>query len=332
MKLLIATPLYPPEIGGPAAYAKKIYEEWKNKGIQVSVVRYSALESALPIGLRHLVYFFRLVPRTIGADAVLALDTWSVGIPALFAARLCGVRVALRIGGDFLWESYVGRTSERVKLGDFYKKTDLSLKERLIKKGTRFLLQHTDILIFNSQWLLRLWEQAYGFPEERVVIVDNYVPNEREHTEAIGKRFVAAGREHVLKNLALLRKVFSRVQETYPDIELDTRPLPPDEHLARVKTAYAVVVSSVSEVNPNAVIEAIRFGKPFIAPEDSGSNGQIRAAGAFIDTLSEEAMERALRDLLNPDTYAQAVAQVKSCDFSHSWSQIATEILESITH
>ena len=31
MKILLATPLYPPEIGGPATYTKELAEQLKNK-------------------------------------------------------------------------------------------------------------------------------------------------------------------------------------------------------------------------------------------------------------------------------------------------------------
>ncbi|MFC1613581.1 glycosyltransferase family 4 protein, partial [Patescibacteria group bacterium] len=41
MKLIIATGIYPPDIGGPATYSKKIAEEFSKKGWKISVITYS---------------------------------------------------------------------------------------------------------------------------------------------------------------------------------------------------------------------------------------------------------------------------------------------------
>src|SRR3989344_4554547 len=88
MKVLIATPLYPPQIGGPAKYAQALSEWLPNVGHEAPVLSYGWVERHLPSGVRHLWYFLRLLPQVFGVDAVFALDTWSVGLPALIAAKL----------------------------------------------------------------------------------------------------------------------------------------------------------------------------------------------------------------------------------------------------
>ena len=104
MKIVIATGVFPPDIGGPAKYAEHLYEEFLKQGHGVSVLAFGNARR-LPSGIRHLAYFFKLARLAKGADLVLALDTFSVGFPAFLAAKLFGVKVMVRVGGDFLWES-----------------------------------------------------------------------------------------------------------------------------------------------------------------------------------------------------------------------------------
>ena len=41
MKILIATGIYPPDIGGPAQYAFNLEQEWKKLGHEVRVIKFS---------------------------------------------------------------------------------------------------------------------------------------------------------------------------------------------------------------------------------------------------------------------------------------------------
>ena len=55
MKILIATPLYPPDLGGPGQYAHNLEQEFKKLGHEVRVAKFSEVKR-WPSGLRHLLY------------------------------------------------------------------------------------------------------------------------------------------------------------------------------------------------------------------------------------------------------------------------------------
>ena len=128
-KLLIATGIYPPQVGGPAQYAKELAESFRQAEWEVAVKTYR-FEHQLPSGVRHLFYFLKILPAVWQADLVIALDTFSVGLPAVLATRLLGKKVIIRTGGDFLWEDYIERTGEKVLFRNFY----INTKERWNKK------------------------------------------------------------------------------------------------------------------------------------------------------------------------------------------------------
>ena len=327
MKLVIATPLYPPEIGGPATYAKELNERFMASGTDVALVKFSDVLRH-PKFLRHIVYFWRVCRAAREADVVLAFDTWSTGVPAILATKVRGKKILVRIGGDFLWETYVQRTHKLIKLSAFYTtKRTLSFKEHLIFMGARLLAKHADAIVFNTAWQKDLWEKIYGFDQKRASVIENAYPTEREAPPAKGRVFVAAGRASLLKNVETLETVFTDLKRVFPDIELDNRILPPSEHESRIRDAYAVVISSVSEISPNTAIDAIRHGKPFIMPYDSGVRDRLAGAGIFVDTLDASALRRSMETLLDAGEYARARTRVHTFSFSHPWEEVAKEFL-----
>src|SRR5882757_11201743 len=103
MKILLATPLYPPDSGGPSTYAKMLADELPKRGIEVTLLKFSEVRH-LPPGVRHIAYFLKCISRARGVDAVYALDPVSVGVPASFAAKVLGKKFILRVPGDYAWE------------------------------------------------------------------------------------------------------------------------------------------------------------------------------------------------------------------------------------
>src|SRR3989338_2858552 len=111
-RILIATGIYPPDVGGPATYSRTLFEELPLRGLSVEVVTYGELlvsDSALVHrvsrrvlkGIRHTIYFFKVFWYGRRADVIFAQDTVSAGLPALVAATLLRKKFLLKIVGDY---------------------------------------------------------------------------------------------------------------------------------------------------------------------------------------------------------------------------------------
>jgi hypothetical protein len=245
------------------------------------------------------------------------------------AAKLLRRKLLVRIGGDFVWEAYVERTGDMVRLSEFYKQPRrLSVKERLIRRATLSLLRHADTLLFNTAWQMRIWQDAFKCETPARVLENEYPPKKTAAGSPLGKKiFVAAGRGIRYKNIPAFAESFEKAAAGRA--ELDTRALPPDEHAARNAVAYAYAVPSVSEVNSNAIIEALSYGKPFIAPLDCGMRERLDGLGVFVDTLDKRAMERAVEELLDEQKYQAYVGRISASSYVRTWADIADEILDS---
>ena len=329
MRILIATGLSPLDVGGTAQYASNMARELNLMGHNAWIVGYGRVEKNLPIGFRHLYFLLKTIPRAFYSDRIIALDTFSVGIPALWASWILRKKIIVRVGGDFLWESYVNRTGEMITLPEFYKKAQsLNRKERIILYFTKILLKNAYKLAFNTEWQRKIWVAAYHIQEGKTAVTRNYIPPKAEATALGNKVFLWAGRESKVKNTDRLHEVARKVKLHHPEFSLDfATNIPYKDLMEKMNNSYAVVLPSLSDVCPNFILEAASFNKPFIMTKETGLREIYPKGGLFVDSRSSAELEVAIESLLQPQEYARFVAELKSLNPEHSWKEIAQELI-----
>lgn len=327
MNIILATGIYPPQVGGPAEYAFNFNAELVKRGHKVQVLSYE-LEKKLPTGIRHLYFFFRVCRHALDADVVYAFDTYGVGVPSLFASMIFRIPLIVRVGGDFLWESYIERTGEKIPLSVFYEQVQSpTLKEQIIFWLTKLLVRWADVVVFTTEWQRDIWKKPYGVKERKIALVENYYPVREMSVAPTAMNFIWAVRPIKLKNGDILHAAFTRLQKDFPQAVLDEERSDHETLMQRIAKCYAVVLPSISEVCPNFIIDALKFGKPFLCTGDSGIYSSLKDVGIFVDPLSEDSVYEGLRTLADPVQYAQYEARVKAYTYTHSWEQITDELL-----
>ncbi|MCK5320497.1 glycosyltransferase, partial [Candidatus Parcubacteria bacterium] len=115
-KILAATGIFPPDIGGPATYVNTLLGELPKQGFEVKVVTYANKNQEFEnnfsndkvfrvsrnqnIFLRYFKYFLEIWKLMSWADLVYIQDPISSGIPASLACCLRGKKYYLKIVGD----------------------------------------------------------------------------------------------------------------------------------------------------------------------------------------------------------------------------------------
>lgn len=328
MNILITTGVGKHEVGGPGQYSHHLSEEFVTLGHQVKVSGY-LFEKKLPIGIRHLYFFIKILPSMIWADRVIALDTFSVGVPSVYAARMLGINSTVRIGGDFLWESYVNKRHASVPLSNFYNPLPpLSIKERVIVHVTKKLVTHADDLVFNTEWQKHIWQKAYNIPEKKIRIVKNGMPCKLMGIQPVNKRFVWAGRDIQVKNLEMLKTSFASVKEKHPEIELELITDASHERVMEtIKDSYAAILPSISDICPNFILEAASFGKPFIMTKETGIQELLSGGGIFVDPTNIHEIKQAIEKLLDPSVYSMYHEELERTYAPRSWRDVAEDFL-----
>lgn len=325
-KILIATGIYPPAIGGPAEYAKNLADEFRTQGHSVKVLTYK-FEKYLPTGVRHILFFARAIFAVWGKDFVVALDTFSAGMPAIFAAKIAGKKSIIRTGGDFLWEFYVERTGEKVLLRNFYETSigKLNLKEKIIFGLTKITLKNVSALVFSTKWQKDIWQKPYGISDLKTFIIENYYDLPKVSSKNVERKIIASTRKLKWKNLDVLTSAFGEIKT---DVSLITENYKYDEFNDLIKKSLGVTLVSIGDISPNMILDAIRNGKTFVCTKEIGIYDRIKELGIFVDPLNKEDIKKGLEMILDDSIRIGFEKKVAEFNFRHSWKDIAGEFIE----
>lgn len=320
MRILITTGLTSSDVGGPAQYALNLADEFTKLGHEVNVIAYGPKEKKLPIWIRHLYFVLRILDDTLRSDYILTTDTYSVAVPTIILSRLFFKRAVARIGGDFLWESYVERTGEKITLKKFNTQMpSLNMKESIIFLFIKIFTKLAHKLAFNTNWQKDIWQKTYGIRKSKICVIKNFIPSKNfcpTHTQV----FLWAGRDIKLKNISLLKELSVEFQiETYYG-------LPHSVLQDKIKNCYAVILPSFSEVCPNFILEAISYGKPFIMTQETGMKEVYDKGGIFVDPFDKNALKESMKNMLDSAKYMRYQKELESLQ-PHPWRQVAKEFL-----
>ncbi|MEN9614477.1 MAG: hypothetical protein RLZZ347_784 [Candidatus Parcubacteria bacterium] len=328
MNILITTGIYPPQIGGPAQYAKNLAEAFRAQGHQVHVATYGWILK-LPMGIRHIAFFFKILPKMWGIDVVFTLDTFSVALPTLCVSKLFGKKIVIRTGGDFLWEFYAERTGDMVLFRNFYatRMERLNTKERLIFRLTRWVLRSVDAIIFSTSWQRDIFTQAYGLDPRKNSIVENFYGERLPSFPPTDKNFISAARPLKWKNHDRLVEAFKQVHLRGVSVVHDFTTVPHEKFIEKIQHAYAVILVSLGDISPNMILDTIRCGKPFIMTTETGLTEKLKDVALFVNPEDANDIAQKMEMLCDPKIYADYQARVARFTFTHSWDQIAKEFL-----
>ena len=333
LNILICAGIYPPDIGGPAKYAKNLTDEFSRNGNKIKVLAYG-IEKKLPIAIRHAWYFLRTIFALSKADLIIGLDIFSTGFPAVLAGKIFGKKTILRVGGDFLWETYIESTGYLIKLKDFYEKQPrLSLKFKIIALLQKFALKNASALAFNTGWQKDFFEKIYKLNPRKNFIIENFYPEKSVVAERINKanefNFLFAGRKIKFKNLKLLEEVFENLKSAGIKVRLDVVDnLTYEELQEKIKNSYAVITTSVSDFAPNFIVESLSYNKPFILTKECGLVKKLDGLGVIVDPIDKNSIKKAVLLLLDENNYKRYREKIAEFNFTHSWQKIAEEFLK----
>jgi hypothetical protein len=303
-------------------------DEWERMGHSV-VVKTFTLEHKLPTLIRHFFYFLKILGSVRQADFIFALDTFSVGWPATCAAKLCGKKIIIRTGGDFLWEGYVERTGNLVLLKDFYStEATWSEKESIIFSITKWVLHNSSLLIFSTEWQKNIWMKPYDLANLKIEIVENRYGSKEPSNSPSALTFIGSTRPLKWKNIPVLKSVFEseEIKKRGAVLDLETRPYA--DFMKKMSNSHAVILTSLGDISPHMILDAIRLNKPFILTRENGLMDRIGDIAITVDPMNVEDIRQKVLWLCTRENYDAQVKKLQNFTFTHTWEEIAREILE----
>jgi glycosyltransferase involved in cell wall biosynthesis len=363
-RLIIATSIYPPDVGGPAVYFASLKEALEKRGREVKVMARPG--------------FFSLFAKVRRGDMVLAHATPKVLLPVVVVRLFKRFRFAVRIGGDFFWERAMEEGRFWGTLREFYEspprrcsgqgiannesrhffwrpRNIVTFKDSLLFWLLKKCFNNADSLIFTSPLLRDIYIPLFGLDEKKCRVIFHSIESLSERQIAAErspvKKILYAGRFLKLKNLDLLLEVFASVRAKYSGIALILagmgpqeaalrekceelhlvdaiqfkKPLKHDIMLNEIASSDLVVLPSLSEVSPNLLTDAISAGTPFLATRENGLREKLEAYGEWFDPVSMEDFKDKLEKLLAPGVLRELRSRIKSRGPARTWDEVAEE-------
>ncbi len=227
-KVVIATGIYPPSVGGPATYSKLLHDELPGRGIEVVVVTFDTVRH-LPWGIRHMVYMWKLLKASFGSDLIFAQDPVSVGLPAVIVGKVMRKKIWIRVAGDYAWEQSAQRFGVEDGIDEF-QKINYLWRVEFLRGLQKFSVRNADKIITPSKYfrdLVSKWtsgrtpvEHIYNgieLPKDlpaRAKARDNLKISQEK------KIIVSAGRLVPWKGFFGLTNVVEKISKEYPSIHL----------------------------------------------------------------------------------------------------------------
>lgn len=354
-KILIATGIFPPDIGGPATYSKLLADKLPERGFEVVVANFGEVRG-LPKVVRHIVYFFNVLARARGCDVVYAQDPVSVGLPAILAAKLLRKKFYLKVVGDYAWEQGVQRAGVTDGLDTFSREhAKYSFFVRLLKCIERRVALSADVIITPSEYLKTIVTN-WGVPAEKITVIYNGfdAPALVDDKETLRKKLgiegyaiLSVGRLVPWKGFMMLVEMMPNLVKDISDAHLFIAGSGPDQVLLEkkvaelgltehitflgklsqeklfeyIKASDVFVLNTSYEGFSHQLLEVMALGTPVITTP-AGGNVEIlsdHTNGLLVPFNDQVLFEKAVKELHSSGAVAQSVAQAaqkKSHEFS----------------
>ena len=285
--VLLATGIYPPEIGGPATYAALLEKELPKRGIGVTVLPFRIVRN-WPKGFRHLLYFVKLLRLGLGHDLVFAQDTISVGLPSVLAAKLLGKKFLIRVPGDYVWEQAVQRFGVKDAI-DIFQSKKYGWKVEFLRSVQKFVVNQADVVITPSNYFRDL---VRGWVKDKTKVITIYNGIElaqsakRKAQSERSKTIVSAGRLVPWKGFGMVIEMmrdlpewrliiigdgpeYANLKSQISNLKLGDRikltgAIPREQVLEYLSRAAAFVLNTSFESFSYQIVEAMSLGVPVI--------------------------------------------------------------------
>ena len=355
MRIVLATPLFPPDIGGPATDSAAVSSSLTHAGIESVICTFGTVRG-LPRIVRHVWYARALFRSSRGASGIVAFDTVSVGVPAMIIARLRRIPLIVRVPGDYAWEQGVQRFGVTDTLDVFLTKKYV-LPVEVLRTAQRLVVRSATLVLSPSDYfasIIRNW----GVPEERVKRIYLGVPADRRHAsipETTGKVFFSLGRLVPWKGFPLLLELLVRFPEWHlvlagdgPDrIALEERAhmlgvsnrvqflgsISHEEVMSWFARADAFVYNTAWESFSFQVLEALMQGVPIITTRVGSLPELIEdgVEGVLCPYNDIEAFVRAIKTIESePDVWNKRREAARRKAAMFSLSESANKTVETI--
>lgn len=172
MKIILATPLYPPETSDTAIYVKELAKQISDKH-EIIIVAYASVSEKITnaklitiskrtsLPLRLIKYFIELLKSSRNADVIYAQNSVAVCLPAILVGFLRNVPIATRYEAD----------EAQTRVMHNYNGDSISIN--IIALMQKFILRMAKVVIVSNNNLQNKLMNEYKIKKNKITIISN---------------------------------------------------------------------------------------------------------------------------------------------------------------
>lgn len=356
MKLIFATGIFPPDIGGPATYVARLAAEFQRMGFDVKVITYSdakdkeydfpvtRISRKWPAGLRHFVYFLKLLKLAKNCDTIYAQNVTSAGLPALLVAKLMKKVLFLKIVGDAAWEQNKGylRPVQEAVAGSA---STIIVPSRYLKKRVAGWGVPEDkiVVIYNAPEPLHFLDISKSEAKERLGLSGNIILSVGRFAPWKGFAELISVMPDLLKENPAFYLVIvgdggerKNLESKIKNLKLEDRvkltgSIPHSQMPLYFKAADVFVLNSGYEGLSHVILEAMQHGVPIIASAEGGNPELIEndVNGFLVEYKNREQLKSAILRLWQDKNLQEKFIQNSKDKLKNfSWDSLVEKTLQ----
>ncbi len=311
--IILACEIYPPDIGGPATYARELREQLLLHGYAVTLLTFGdkdkmnngeaiVIDRKKNVFGRSLNYFFTLLRLSKTGGVIYAMGPVASGVLAVLVGKLWRRRVVVRVPGDRAWETHCQSAAVPELFEEFQRRSHKGWV-RALEIIERYVVKNASHIVVPSIFLKNV-VRGWGAHENRVTVIPNAInaPVSTLPHKEMQFSILAIGRLVPWKGFSDLIQAFQTVLKSYPHATLTivgdgperahleqlaqdanvatqtqfTGPVP-RENLSRYwQDATIFALPSGYEGFPHLVLEAWAEGVPVVVSDRAGNTGIVR--------------------------------------------------------
>lgn len=335
MKILLATPVYPPEIGTVPTYVEKLSKHLASRHA-LTTVAYTSMRNAVegklygiskrwPLVIRLFLFFITIIRNRHNTDILYAVNAMAAGLPGALACKLTQIPLVIR---------YLGDESEARKAQKYTK--------RIMGAIQGFVLTQARAVAVVSEQKRELLIARYRLDPRRVFVVYHvaddlpYIPFET--TKDATQLFISANKIPA-KEFAWITSALEIVAHTIPGVHFV--PINP-ESISGIEKAYLRIQSGLAIVPneqelPQSVLDGYMAKLPIVTIDTEAVREYVddNETGLLVERGNVQALAEACGRILLDENFKEKLirgGEEKLAD-SFSWvTHIARleTILESV--
>lgn len=230
MHLLILTPIFPPEIGGPATYTHELTNRLTNH--QLTIITFSNQKPSpakakvifLPLFPNHPFGFFlrqlnllrHIFQHGQSANLFYIQGPIVVGVAGSILAKLLGKPSIIKFVGDIVWESQRNLQKTTTTLEQFYQ-TKLPISSQILLYFQRLSFTLTDHIITPSSYLKDFLIHTHHINPAKISVIHNAIETKsHKKTKKKSHQLIFVGRLVSWKNVDQIIKAVNIARKDKP--------------------------------------------------------------------------------------------------------------------